>query len=142
MTRDEVGTMKNRKRDKLEKAGWKVGTAGDFLGLTPAEESFIGLKLGLACALRNRRTAQKLTQAEAARKLGSSQSRLAKMEAADPSVSVDLLVRALLALGATPGLLARAIAGATTVSETSAPYRCRGPKTPAKKKANPSGQDG
>jgi len=127
--------MKSEKRDKLEKAGWKVGTAREFLGLSSAEETFIGLKLGLARALRDRRAAQELTQAEAALKLGSSQSRFAKMEAADPSVSVDLLVRALLALGATPGLLARAIAGPPAVGETPATYRTQKLRAPATRKA-------
>ena len=127
--------MKIDKRDRLEKAGWKVGTAREFLGLSPAEEAFIGLKLGLACALRDRRASQELTQAEAARKLGSSQSRFARMEAADPSVSVDLLVRALLALGATPRLLARAISASSAIGEAPAAYHARKPQNTLKRKA-------
>jgi hypothetical protein len=38
------------------------------------------------------------------------QSRVAKMEAADPSVSIDLLVKALLELGATRAQVAKALA--------------------------------
>src|SRR5581483_4278956 len=48
-----------------------------------------------------RRAELGLSQAVVAKRLGSSQSRVAKMEAGDPSVSLDLLLRALLALGAT-----------------------------------------
>jgi transcriptional regulator with XRE-family HTH domain len=43
-----------------------------------------------------------LTQVALAKKIKSSQSRVAKMEAGDPSVSIDLLVRSLIALGETP----------------------------------------
>lgn len=112
--------MKSEKRAKLEKAGWKVGSAADFLGLSPAEEAFIELKMGLARCLRDHRTARDLSQAEVARRLGSSQSRVAKMEAADATVTLDLLVRALLILGASPTRLTRAIAGAHTHPSASA----------------------
>ena len=125
--------MKREKRDKREKAGWKVGTSAEFLGLTAAEEAFVELKLALARTLRDHRTSQELTQAEAARRLGSSQSRFAKMEAADPSVSLDLLVRALLVLGAAPRFLARTINSSFAVGETPAAYRARKPKGSAKK---------
>jgi transcriptional regulator with XRE-family HTH domain len=125
--------MKKEKRAKLEKAGWKVGSAADFLGLSPAEEAFVELKLGLARCLRDHRTARDLSQAEVARRLGSSQSRVAKMEAADATVTLDLLVRALLTLGASPTRLARAItapkahhpADALAVGETSPSYDTR-----------------
>jgi predicted XRE-type DNA-binding protein len=92
--------MDAKKRRKLEAAGWKVGDAAEFLGLTPEEAEFVQLKLALAEGLREERETQNLTQAELAQRVGSSQSRVAKMEAADPSVSVDLLVRSLLKLGA------------------------------------------
>jgi DNA-binding XRE family transcriptional regulator len=86
--------MKKTKKSRLEEAGWRVGTAADFLGLTQEETALIEMKLGLAATLRKRRQARKLTQTQLAKQLGSSQSRVAKMEAADPSVSIDLLVRA------------------------------------------------
>ena len=114
--------MKQDKRKKLESAGWKVGTTGEFLGLSVAEEAFIELKLSLARAVRCSRISQDISQAEAARRIGSSQSRFAKMEAADPSVSTDLLIRTLLALGATPDFLARAITGAMAIGEPPAKY--------------------
>lgn len=93
--------MKNSKRQKLEAAGWKVGGAADFLGLGKEEELLIDIKLALANKLKARRQARKLTQLEIAKRIGSSQSRIAKMEVADKSVSLELLVRSLLALGAT-----------------------------------------
>lgn len=42
-----------------------------------------------------------ITQIDLARRIGSSQSRVAKIEAGDPSVSIDLLVHTIYSLGAT-----------------------------------------
>jgi predicted XRE-type DNA-binding protein len=92
--------MKAPKRQRLQKAGWRLGSARDFLGLTDEEEAVIDLKLALATAVRAERSKRKLTQGQLGRLLGSSQSRVAKMEAGDPSVSIDLLVRSLLRMGA------------------------------------------
>ncbi|MCP4423154.1 MAG: XRE family transcriptional regulator [Chloroflexi bacterium] len=93
--------MDKKKQQALESKGWKVGSAADFLGLTPEESAYIELKLTLATYLRNFRQKQQLTQTELANRLHSSQSRVAKMEAGDPSVSLDLLVRSLFAMGKT-----------------------------------------
>ena len=95
------GGMRNTEQIELESAGWRVGDAADFLGLSPEEAAFIELRLDLSLFLRELRRSKGWTQSAVAAKLGSSQSRVAKMEAADPSVSLDLLVRALLSLGAT-----------------------------------------
>jgi DNA-binding XRE family transcriptional regulator len=97
------------KRKKLERAGWTVGSAEEFLGLSAEEAAFVELKLALSERLRARRTELGLSQSALARRLGSSQSRVAKMEASDPSVSLDLLVRGLLATGATRRDIAAAI---------------------------------
>ena len=43
--------------------------------------------------------------------MGSSQSRIAKIESGDPSVSLDLIIRALLTSGATRQELAQVIMG-------------------------------
>jgi predicted XRE-type DNA-binding protein len=102
--------MKKTKKKRLESAGWKFGSAGDFLGLTPEEEAFVAMKLALAQSLRTRRQRKRLTQIELAKLLKSSQSRVAKMEAGDPSVSIDLLVKSLLELGVSPKELAQIIA--------------------------------
>ena len=101
--------MDKAKRKKVESAGWRVGSAVDFLGLSEDEAAFVELKLALSEELRTRREDQGLTQGALARKLGSSQSRVAKMEASDPSVSMDLLIRGLLATGATRREIASAI---------------------------------
>ncbi len=101
--------MKPDKKHRLEKAGWAIGTAYDFLELDEEERTYVETKLALAQALRQRRQKQGLTQSDLADRLGSSQSRVAKMEAADPSVTLDLLLRSLFNLGANQAEVARII---------------------------------
>jgi predicted transcriptional regulator len=101
--------MKTSKRAKLEAAGWSIGSAQDFLQLSDAERALVELRLALSHSLRNWRKRRGLSQVELARRLKSSQSRVAKMEAGDTSVSVDLLVRSLFAIGAKPKDLAKTI---------------------------------
>ena len=101
--------MNRTTRAKLHADGWQVGDATDFLNLSPEETALVDLRLSLSEALRTRRVARRLTQTALAKRVGSSQSRVAKMEAGDPSVSVDLLLRSLLALGATPRDIASSI---------------------------------
>ena len=101
--------MRDDKRKRLEAKGWRIGNAREFLALTDEEAAYIELKLRLASSLRVRRRRRRLTQADLARLLRSSQSRVAKMEIGDPSVSLDLLVRSLLALGASTVELSRII---------------------------------
>ncbi len=91
--------MKDSKRAALDKRGWTLGSAAEFLQLTDEEAAYIDMKLALSAKLRERRQASKLTQTEFARTISSSQSRVAKMEAGDPTVSIDLLLKSLLALG-------------------------------------------
>ena len=102
--------MQAKKKHQLEAHGWHVGSVDEFLGLSAAEVRYIELKLALSAHLKQRRQQQKLTQVELAKRLQSDQSRVAKMEGGDPSVSLDLLIRSLLALGLTPTDLARIIA--------------------------------
>ena len=101
--------MDARKRKKLEAAGWHVGSAADFLALSAEEAALVETRLAVSSALRQRRQRQGVTQATLARKLRSSQSRVAKMEAGDPSISLDLLLRAFFATGATKRDLARVL---------------------------------
>ena len=103
--------MRKSKRERLEAKGWRFGTAQEFLGLSNEESAYVELRLRLADSLRLRRQKRKLSQTELARMVHSSQSRVAKMEGGDPSVSLDLLIRSLLALGASARDLARAILG-------------------------------
>lgn len=104
--------MRDAKKRSLERRGWRVGNAQEFLGLSKEEAAFVEIKVALAHALRGLRRKLGLSQIAVARRLASSQSRVAKMEAADASVSMDLLVRALLSLGASPRQIARALGNA------------------------------
>ena len=102
--------MKVAKKKRLTRKGWAVGDTKEFLGLSEEEAAFVELKLALAENLRKARLKRGLTQTQLARRLESSQSRVAKMEAGDRSVSLDLLVRSLLAVGMTRRELAKVIA--------------------------------
>lgn len=101
--------MRVDKRRKLERAGWVVGDAGNFLALSAEERHFVEVKLALAAGVRQRRERLGLTQMQVAERLGSSQSRVAKMEAADRTVSTDLLIKTLFQLGGSPRDVARLI---------------------------------
>lgn len=92
--------MNSAKKKRIEAKGWKVGSTAEFLNLSPEEAAYIELKLALSKALQELRKSKKLTQTDLAKRINSSQSRVAKMEAADTSVTVDLLFRSLFALGA------------------------------------------
>jgi DNA-binding XRE family transcriptional regulator len=105
--------MKRSKRKRLEASGWKVGTVNEFLDLADDEAAMVEIRLRLGKALRSQRMRLSLTQEQLGRKLGSSQSRIAKMESGDPSVSLDLLVRSLFKLGARSGDVARHLAPRT-----------------------------
>jgi len=102
--------MRTAKKKKLEAKGWKVGTAEEFLGLSPKESAYIELKLKLAESVRERRVGLDLTQQEVAELIHSSQSRIAKIESGDASVTIDLMIRSLIALGVSNRDLARIIA--------------------------------
>ena len=106
--------MREDKRRRLEAKGWKVGTAQEFLHLSTEEAAYIDLKARLATGLRQRRR-RSLTQGDLAKRLQSSQSRIAKIEAGDPSVSLDLLIRSLLILGTSRRELSRIISARSPV---------------------------
>jgi DNA-binding XRE family transcriptional regulator len=98
-----------RKLERLQARGWKVGGADEFLGLTPQEAAFVEVRLALSDNVRKMRVQKKISQVRLAKLLGSSQSRVAKIEAGDSTVSVDLMFRSLLALGASKKDLAKII---------------------------------
>ena len=93
--------MKESKKKKLEAAGWKVGSAAEFLELSEAEEMLVNMKVALAKHVKAMRQQKKITQQQLAKMIGSSQSRVAKLETADRSVSMELLIRSLSSMGAT-----------------------------------------
>jgi len=101
--------MKREKKRRLEDAGWRVSNAATFLGLTAAEQRLLELKLTLADGVRQFRERKGLSQAALATQVGSSQSRIAKLEAADTSVSLDLMIRASIMVGAGPVDIAKLI---------------------------------
>lgn len=103
--------MRAAKQKRLEKAGWRIGDAAEFLGLDEVESRLLDIKIALAKLLRSTRARRRLTQSELAEKIGSSQSRVAKLEAGDPTVSMDLLLRSLIAAGAKSSELAKAVSG-------------------------------
>jgi ribosome-binding protein aMBF1 (putative translation factor) len=101
--------MEKAKRKRLEDSGWKVGSAAEFLDLSPVEAEIVEMKLALSSRLRKTRERRRLSQTDLAERMGSSQSRVAKMEAGDPGVSIDLLVQGLLAAGASRREIASAL---------------------------------
>jgi DNA-binding XRE family transcriptional regulator len=103
--------MRKSKRARLKASGWAVGSVKECLGLSEADAVLIEMKLALSRSLRDRRKKHGLSQVQLAERLQSSQSRIAKMEAGDPSVSMDLVVSSLLLLGASSTDLAKTIRG-------------------------------
>ena len=103
--------MERKKQERLEKKGWKIGDAVDFLDLTPEESVIVEMRLALSLSLKERRK-KLMTQAELATKISSSQPRIAMAESGDSSVSIELLIRAMLATGASPQEIGQIIATA------------------------------
>ncbi len=89
--------MSKTHRERLQKAGWKIGTAADFLELSDVEAALVEAKLALGDAVRALRRRSQLSQQDLAKRMGSSQSRVAKVENHDPEVSLDLQLRAVFA---------------------------------------------
>ena len=117
--------MKSYKQKKLEEAGWKVGSASEFLELSDAEEMLINMKLALAANVKTLRQQKKITQQELAKRIGSSQSRIAKMEVADGSVSMELFVRSLAALGASRSQIGKIVGTPVVESKRGTPRKKR-----------------
>lgn len=103
--------MREIRKRKLQDNGWKLGTADEFLGLSAEESAFLELKILLSDTLKAKRLSKNLTQEQFALLINSSQSRVAKMEAADPTVSLDLLLKSLLVLGLSKRELGQSLIG-------------------------------
>jgi transcriptional regulator with XRE-family HTH domain len=115
--------MKESQRKKLEADGWRVGSTSEFLSLSAEEEVLVAMKLALAANVKARRHVLKMTQQQLAKRIGSSQSRVAKIEVADKSVSMELLIRSLASLGASPKEIGEVIGATSTVRKRS--YRAK-----------------
>ena len=107
-------TKKDKMDGRLDAAGWTTGTVPDFLKMSPEESLFLEMRLGLKRALRVYRHRSQLTQAEVPERAGSAQSRIAKLETGDPKATIDLLIRAVIAAGATPSEVAEVFTAAAT----------------------------
>lgn len=104
--------MDDAARKRLEAAGWRFGTAQEFLGMTDEEAAYVEIRHQLSTSFRARRAQGGMTQMQLAQRIGSSQSRVAKMEKGDPSVSLDLLIQGLLNIGVTRQEIGAIIAAA------------------------------
>lgn len=91
--------MDAAKRKKLEAAGWKVGDAADFLGMSDEERQLLEARIELASAIRSQRERTGLSQKQLAERIRTTQPRVAKIERAARDVSLDQLVRAFAAAG-------------------------------------------
>ncbi len=100
--------MKKKELEALEADGWKIGTVQELLDLPDEDVAFIEMKVALAKAVKEWRNEAAVSQTQLAARMGSSQPRVAKIEKGD--ASLDMLVRALLAMGASPRQIGRRIA--------------------------------
>lgn len=103
--------MEKKKRKKLEEKGYRVGSAADFLELTPEEEAYIDIRLDISNLVKAQRSKRGWTQKQLARAIGSSQSRIAKLEGGDPGISLDLMIKALLRLGTSKKQIGKLLEG-------------------------------
>ncbi|HMB97218.1 MAG TPA: helix-turn-helix domain-containing protein [Balneolaceae bacterium] len=103
--------MDKKKRKQLEDKGFRVGTAADFLELSPEEETYIDIRLDISNLVKAQRTKRGWTQEQLARAIGSSQSRIAKLEGGDPGISLDLMIKALLRLGTSKKQIGKLLEG-------------------------------
>jgi transcriptional regulator with XRE-family HTH domain len=97
--------MDLKKKKRLEADGWTVGSVEDLLDLSPLQLAYVDLTIYLGEEIKGLRKINGLTQTALANLMGSSQSRVAKLEKGDPSVSFDLMLRAFLHLGVPPKML-------------------------------------
>jgi predicted XRE-type DNA-binding protein len=92
--------MTPEKRQRLESAGFRVGDAADFLGLTPEENEMVEVRVSLARLVSDLRRSTRMTQKQLATRIGSDQARISRLESADQLVSVDQMLEVAFALGA------------------------------------------
>jgi hypothetical protein len=102
--------MNNEKRKRLEAAGWKVGSVDEFLGLTPEESAMVTMRFNLAKALYEKRRVLRISQGAFAKRVKTTQPRIAMAEKGAASISLDFMVRSLLAIGASKKEIAFAMA--------------------------------
>ena len=94
-------------KKKLPK-GWTEGSVQDLLDLTDEEAAIVEMRVRLAERVRKRRQSQRITQKDLARRMRSTQPRVARLEQAD--ASIEMLMRALFVLGADRKEIAKLLA--------------------------------
>lgn len=102
--------MKKAELARLKAAGWEQTTVQELLGLSDAENAIVEMKVALSLRLKKQRQKRHISQKKLADLLGSSQPRVAQIEAGGPNVSMDLLLKALLVVGVSKKEVAKAIA--------------------------------
>jgi len=103
--------MDKKIRKQLEDKGFRVGSAADFLELTPEEEAYIDIRLDFSSLVKSQRAKRGWTQEQLACAIGSSQSRIAKLEGGDPGISLDLMIKSLLRLGTSKEQIGKLLLG-------------------------------
>ena len=98
--------MTKEKIKKLEAMGFKVTTTKDWLRLSVEEEKVIEMRVALAAELEKMRKEAGLTQAQLAKKLGTKQSGVARMINNPDTATIDNLIKAMVAMGASVGRIA------------------------------------
>jgi ribosome-binding protein aMBF1 (putative translation factor) len=98
--------MDTAKRKRLLAAGWVMGDAEDFLGMSKEEARLLEIKLNLARAIETQRKKKGLSQAALAEKVDMRQPNFARLEKNPSRVTVDLLLKILLSLGNSPKRIA------------------------------------
>lgn len=96
-------------KEKL-KSEWTSGDYGDFLDLSTEERQLVEIRISVSKMIRRLREEKCLTQANLAERVGSSQSRIARIEAGAADVTLDLLIRVMLAAGGNLAELADVLA--------------------------------
>jgi ribosome-binding protein aMBF1 (putative translation factor) len=103
--------MDKKRKQQLEEKGFRVGSTADFLELSPEEETYIDIRLDISNLVKSQRAKRGWTQEQLARAIGSSQSRIAKLEGGDPGISMDLMIKALLRLGTSKKQIGKLLEG-------------------------------
>ena len=91
--------MKATKKKALESAGYNMTNAAEWLGLSPQEDAIVNMRVNFAMEIERICKEQGITQKALAEKIGTRQSGVARMLNNPSKVTLDHLIRTLLALG-------------------------------------------
>ncbi len=91
---------------------WVETDVQELLDLSAQDLVIVEFRAALALALQQARKRQKLTQETAAKTIGTSQAQVARMEAGQSSITIDRLIKALIALGVSRPTIVKALSTA------------------------------